>query len=228
MRRSALLLGVCCAGGLACASLTEPRQISEPGLVGAEQLPGELLTRHRLSFRFGEVAGAFEAVLQVHCGEVVLLGLGPMRSPIYSIRQRGDRIESWSQRRLPLPPARILLDAHRIFLYPVADPPLADGIHARRVGEVTFEERWAGGRLVERLIPGGEERGVRIRFHEGSDTRSGPGRTTLVDDRLGYQLEIEALEYRRGNCDEEELALLNVQELRVLETRSPVPRPRSG
>ena len=229
MNRTACgLLGLCVVGGLACASPPEPKRISAPGLVPTEQLPGELLARHRFAYRFGEREGALEAVLQVHCGEVVVLGLGPMSSPLFSIRQRGDAIEAWSQRPWPLPAARILLDAHRIFLYPVADPPLADGVHALRVAKVAFEERWAGGRLVERAIPGGDVRGVRIRFQEGADARSGPGPTTLVDDRLGYRLDIEPRQYRRTTCDEDERALLTTPQSRLAEIRSPAPRPGSA
>ncbi|NRA09323.1 MAG: DUF3261 domain-containing protein [Myxococcales bacterium] len=102
MNRTACgLLGLCVVGGLACASPPEPKRISAPGLVPTEQLPGELLARHRFAYRFGEREGALEAVLQVHCGEVVVLGLGPMSSPLFSIRQRGDAIEAWSQRPWP-------------------------------------------------------------------------------------------------------------------------------
>jgi len=210
-RAARWLLGVCVLGGLACASSPAPEAIVARGLVPAGQLPGDLRVEHRLSFHFGKRGGALEAVLQVYCGEVMVMGLGPMRQRLFWIRQRGDDIKAWSQRPWPLPPARILLDVHRIFLYPVADPPLADGVHSREVATVAFEERWEQGQLVERAIPGGAARGIRIRFHRGASPRAGSVPATLVDERLGYRLEVEPHRYRRGTCEEDELALRGVE-----------------
>lgn len=196
------LLCVVALGGLCCASSQEFPQASHPGRVPVDQLPGELLARHRVAFSFGQSTGALEVVLQVHCGEVVVVGLGPMRTPIFSIRQRGDAVETWSRQPWPFPPERLLLDVHRIFLYPIATPSRADGAHALQVGGVAYQERWASGRLVERWIPGGDGRGARIFFETAADGGSEPGRIRFADEELDYRLEIDVREYRRGTCKE--------------------------
>jgi hypothetical protein len=171
----------------------------------SEDVPGGFQMQQRLRFRFREQIRALDAVLQVYCDEVLVVGLTPLGTRLFSIRQRGleIQVESELENDWPFSPERILLDVHRTFLYPLADPPLPDGVHALRVGSLTIEERWEGGRLVERTIPEVlEERAgvVVIRYEEGM-TSSEPARRAGLENRPGrYELEVETLSRQELEC----------------------------
>ncbi|MDJ0846868.1 MAG: DUF3261 domain-containing protein [Myxococcota bacterium] len=198
-RAAALALAAAaCAPALAPRSAVDARQ-----LLPSEEVAGDYLLRQRLGFRRGERGGSVEVVLQVHCGEVVLLGLAPGGSRLFAIRQVGREIsvDAPAEERLPFPPEAVLLDVHRSFLYPVADPPLPDGVHPVSVGALATRERWAGGRLVERTIPAGSDASAVVIRYEGGMAATGiPGPVTLEDRRRGYELRVTTLAREALTC----------------------------
>ena len=139
--------------------------------------------------------------MQVHCGEVLVIGLAPFGVPLFSIRQHAAEVEANGPERWPLPPEVILLDVHRIFLYPVTPPSSGDGLYARRVGDVGVVERWSGGRLLERSIEREGRAPVRIRFDDGIASQFELRPVTLSDEEYGYQLEVSPLDSSQGSCE---------------------------
>ncbi len=105
----------------------------------------------------------------------------------------------------PFSPLDVLRDVHRSLLYPVADPPLADGRHAVQVRELEILEIWERGRLRERIIP--ESRGAaRGRFsirYEGDDlVATGPRRVHLESELYQYAIDVETIEAHALDCSE--------------------------
>jgi hypothetical protein len=215
------------ASALACAGTgpspgapPAPAQTSaaERGALAAQLVPSDSLRpgftlRQRLRFRTGPGGGdrkaSFEAVVQVDCEEVLVVGLTPFGTRLFTIRQVGRETEfAWLlDDPWPFQPERILLDVHRSFLYPLADPPLADGRHLRRFGGVSAVETWRDSRLVERSIDEGGSAGPAgppnrwvARYEGGWGADAWPGVIRLESQRYGYTIEIVTLERRPLAC----------------------------
>ena len=209
MRRSYPWLGVLLLLGGCISPGSEPTRL-EAGSIGSQLRPSHEIeanfsARQRLRFRFADRAGSMDAVLQVHCGEVVIVALTPFGTRLFSIRQRGLDVEvqpavdkSW-----PISPLRVLLDVHRSFLYPLASPPPPDGTHSSQVGRVTLREAWRGGQLVERSLT--ESRGDRsgpfvVRYDPGMGPGTLPQHTRLSSEVYAYELEVETHSYDASSC----------------------------
>jgi hypothetical protein len=186
---------------LACVNPAPSVQDAPSGFVEPGELPGDWTVRHRIVYVAGDRRGSLEAVMQVHCGEVLVIGLAPFGVPLFSIRQHAAAVEANGPKRWPLPPEVILLDVHRIFLYPVKPPSSGDGLHARRVGDVGVVERWLEGRLLERSIEREGRAPVRIRFDGGIASQFDLRPVTLSDEEYGYQLEVSPLDSSQGICE---------------------------
>lgn len=203
---------ICGLALLGCASPLQPTSppawTSGAPLLASEKIRGDFSMRQRLSFRVGEHdKGAIDAVLQVHCGEVVVVALTPLGTRLFSIRQRGlsTEVEGVTSHPLAFAPLRVLLDVHRVYLYPVADPPLPDGGHGVRVGSLKLVEQWRGGRLVRRTIPDrdGDAVGrVVVTYEGGLSPTEVPPRVLLRNELYGYELEIETIERQELRCPE--------------------------
>jgi hypothetical protein len=171
----------------------------------SHEIEADFSARQRLRFRFADRAGSLDAVLQVHCGEVVIVALTPFGTRLFSIRQRGRdvEVEPAADERWPVSPLRVLLDVQRSFLYPLASPPPPDGTHAGRVGALEIREAWRGGGLVERSLS--ESQGDRsgpfvIRYDPGMRPGGLPQHTELSSELYGYALEIETQSYDASSC----------------------------
>ncbi|MCP4004210.1 MAG: DUF3261 domain-containing protein [bacterium] len=175
-------------------------------LLASGQVPGNFALRQRLRFRAADgTSGALEAVLQVHCGALVIVGLSPLGQRLFSITQRGyeTQVQSFTTQPWPFAPDRVLLDVHRTYLYPVADPPLADGSHTVFLGSFAFVERWQDGRLVERTIPdrlGARMGSVVVSYKGGVAPREVPRRVHLRNGLHDYEIEVETLSRRELIC----------------------------
>ncbi len=140
-----------------------------------------------------------------------------MEIKLFTITQSGLHVavEAIQAGQWPFDPERILLDVHRTYFYPLADPPLPDGIHEGRFGGERLRERWKSGRLIERRIAvgGGGEGGetsdwLEISYGEGAppdgtrDPRWRSPTVRLRNPRYGYDLEIETAAYQTLRCEE--------------------------
>jgi len=153
----------------------------------------------------GPRSGSFDAALQVVCGALTVVGLTPVGTLLFSIRQEGDRIETRSASgfQWPFPLELLLLDVHRAFLYPVAAPPPADGLHVQDFRGLSVRELWRSGRLLERDVPASlahEEGTIHLVYEDGLVPGSLPMRTQLRNDAAGYSLLIESLDQRPISC----------------------------
>lgn len=218
-RRAAALaaltgLWAACAGPPADTSDTSAASASEHAALAAQLVPSGSLRpgftlRQRLRFRTAEAAGSrsasFEAVVQVDCREVLVVGLTPFHTRLFTLRQRGRETEfAWLlDEPWPFQPERILLDVHRSLLYPLADPPLADGDHRLRVFDVDLVETWAEGRLRRRTLDeadGGEPLLWVADYGDGWAPGDWPEALRLASARYGYTIEIQTIERRPLAC----------------------------
>ncbi|MGH0035898.1 MAG: DUF3261 domain-containing protein [Myxococcota bacterium] len=187
------------AEGEALASQLLPSESIRPGMS----------LRQRLRFRTGEAGGgrqaSFEAVVQADCREVLVVGLTPFGTRLFTIRQVGreTRFEWMFDEPWPFRPEHILLDVHRAFLHPLADPPRPDGRHPRRFGGAQGAETWRDGRLMERVVEetGGPEAALwTARYEGGWGADVWPGTVRIESARYGYTIEITTLERRPLAC----------------------------
>jgi hypothetical protein len=194
-----------CAAGLALAALLGAgcalRRVPEQAqvvLVPAERMEGELVLRQKLRFRYAARSGSLDAVVQVHCRKLSIVGLSPMGTRLFSITQEGDAIavESLANAAWPFPPEQILQAVHRTYLLPIARPARADGAHEVEVGEIRLVEEWKDGVLVERRFPG-----VTVRYAGERHATGIASQAALRDEALGYHLDIETLSVDRLTCE---------------------------
>jgi hypothetical protein len=209
MRRGYPWLGVLLLLGGCISPRSEPTRLEagsiESQLRPSQEIEANFTARQRLRFRFADRAGSMDAVLQVHCGEVVIVALTPFGTRLFSVRQRGMdvEVEPAVDKRWPISPLRVLLDVQRSFLYPLASPPPPDGTHSSRVGSVKLREEWRDGQLVERSLT--ESRGDRsgpfvVRYEPGMRRGMLPQHTELSSELHGYALEIETQSYSASSC----------------------------
>lgn len=169
----------------------------------------ELVLRQKLHFRHAKRTGSLDAVVQVHCGKVSIVGLSPMGTRLFAITQQGDAIdvELSAGAAWPFPPEEILQAVHRTYLLPIARPPRSDGTHRVEVGSIRFSEVWQDGALLERQFPFTDaqagEPALTVRY-SGERSSSGiASRVALHDMALGYHLDIETLSAEPLQCANE-------------------------
>ncbi len=224
--RVAILAWLLIAGlSLACVGDPQPRtNAGAPeggmerspgiGLVPSQEIEGDFLVRQLITVTTSEGNGNFEAVVQNSCGTLVVAGLSPVGTRLFSIQQSGleVKVEAIRAGNWPFEPERILLDVHRTYFYPLADPPLSDGLHELRFGTESLRERWHAGRLVERRVALGahdESEWISITYgyvqppDRTADPRWRSRSVRLENPLFGYTLEIDTAIYQSLRCEEE-------------------------
>ncbi len=195
MKPRALLVALALAG---C------RPSGPPALPAAHVAAPGFLARQTVIARHRGTPARFDAVLQAQGEELLLLGLTPMGTKAFALRQRGTKVEVEQFVGVPLPaPAEaILLDIHRAWLDDRPRAAASDGWHRRRVadgsgGTQRIDERWAGGRLFERVWGARRDRGAdRVRWPDGLVPGEHPKVVELDHPALELTLEIHTLEIR--------------------------------
>ena len=147
----------------------------------------------------------FEAVVQKKADRLQILGLTPFGTKAFVLRQRGQSyvFESFLPGELPFPPAYILEDFHRCFLWDSVLPWGKQGQEGESVAQVRGEwvrESWHAGRLRSRQFVKGESRAlppmIEVRYEGGMKGGSPPAEVTLRHQKRGYTLHIETAEFR--------------------------------
>jgi hypothetical protein len=193
-----------CATAIAVVLLAACRPSGPPALPPMRaQEPGFLARQTVIAHHQGKPA-RFDAVVQASGDELLLLGLTPMGTKAFAVRQRGAlvTVERFVDMPLPAPAEAVLLDIHRAWLDDRPTQARADGWHRRRVtndeGEVVrIDERWAAGRLYERVW--GRHRDAaadRVRWPDGLAPGEMPKLVELEHPSLGLTLAIHTLEIR--------------------------------
>ena len=126
-------------------------------LVPTEQMQGAFLLRQRIVARFRDrTVPALDAALQLHEGELSLLGLTPFGTRAFLIRQRGTEVttESFIAELPPIDPRQVLGDVHRVLFRGlfIGKPPPPDGLHTGRDGDEHLTESWQNHHLTTRTF----------------------------------------------------------------------------
>jgi hypothetical protein len=176
-----------------------------PTLVPTGDISGNFLMRQHLAFESDDDRGSFEALVQKHCDELIVVGMTPFGSRAFTLRQRGVDVEIQTHVDLewPFPPIRILLDVHRVYLLPLANPPPGDGVHDSRFGNEIVSERWRDGILEERRFrrdDGTPPQEVVVTYEDGASLDHPPIRVRVENRRFGYVLDATSIERRPLSC----------------------------
>jgi Protein of unknown function (DUF3261) len=148
----------------------------------------------RLRGRYGEREVDAHVVLQWHEGLLRLVGLAPFGARAFVVEQRGSevRVENSLGRELPFDPRHVLVDIQRVLFagFSSAQP---DGEHELRQGGALIRERWQAGRALERRFVAPAGKGDVIVSFSGPAAPVIAPHVRLVNESLGYRLEIETL-----------------------------------
>lgn len=191
MLRPHVLVLVALAPLVACRPSAPPPV--PPVIAGASP---DFVARQKVVAHAGGQRSAFDAVIE-HVGDrLVVLGLTPMGTKAFAIVQNGTSIEVTpsGDRPLPAPPEAILRDIHAGYF----EGPTAirsDGWHRLQGPRGRLFERWAAGRLVERVWGRPRDRTAdRLRFVGGVAPGELPRDIELDHPSLDLRLEIHTLE----------------------------------
>lgn len=200
---------VACAGlattlASACGSPPPPRdaKMSYPCILHAPiELSPDIVVEQHVVARHGEHEGAFDAVVQKRGAELLVVGLGPLNTRAFVLRQEGDgvRFEQRMGPALPFPPRNVLVDVHRAFFkrLPTAGP---DGVFGGAIDDEVVTETWRGGELVERRFARADRPGRAVRVIYGPGCRSDacePATMRVINEWFGYELAIENRRFTR-------------------------------
>lgn len=192
-------------GPLACAGNPppaggKPKPPDYPGeLVDSARLPPFTL-RQRITAHFQGREESLACVLQSAGGVLSLLVLTPFGTRGLLLEQRGTALSvtNYVGRELPFPPRFILLDVHRTLFRGLPGAPLADGAHEGADHGEQIEERWQGGRLLERSFRRADAKPagvIAVRYEGGMLGSQPPARIDYDNGWLGYKLVIQTLEW---------------------------------
>jgi hypothetical protein len=148
----------------------------------------------RLHGRYGEREIDAHVVLQWQAGVLRLVGLAPFGARAFVVELRGSEVhvENSLGRELPFDPRHVLVDVQRV-LFRGLGAALPDGEHEGQDGDEVIRERWQAGRLIERRFSRAKGKGDVLVSFAGPAVPVVASRVRLVNESIGYQLEIETL-----------------------------------
>jgi hypothetical protein len=152
--------------------------------------------QQRVSATHGTKHGSFDAVVQKKQRELLVLGLTPMNTRGFSLRQQGSDIEytQFVPFELPFAPASVLYDIHRAFFYNLLEAfPNSGTRHSTFEGEQLTDE-FSEGRLIARRFANvsGSTQDLTIAYSPVGYARGVPPEITTIDNRAyGYRLVVE-------------------------------------
>ena len=189
---------IACAACVACGGkVNAPMDAEYPGSTPPpETLKPDFMVEQHIEAQRGDKKGAFDAVVQKQGDELLVVGLGPMKTRAFVLRQKGLRV-TFEQRfgpALPFPPRNIVVDVHRVFFKRLPRVPgSADGTYEGTLDGEKVYEVWRDGMLRERRFyrPGEEMGAVKITFGEGCrPEKCEPDHVRIDNAWFGYSLEI--------------------------------------
>lgn len=191
------------AAGLAGCRGTARQPLSEldyPGTLQAPaRLPVQAVWQQRVTAAWqapGEPRQerGFDAALQRSGDDLTVIGLSPMGSIGFSIKQTKTDIEVTNNipEQMVIPPRFILLDVQRAF-FPTANASHRDGEHTVQQADERITETFREGRLQKRVferLDGQPQGAITITYDWQQPTWALPTRAVLDNGWFGYQLTI--------------------------------------
>ena len=164
--------------------------------------PENFIVRQSIELRSSHGHGQLDAVMQKRGDTLLVIGLGPMSTRLFTLAQRGQRVdfEQAAGPELPFSPRNILVDVHRVFFKALPHPPgeVSGVLHGYLDGEAV-EETWENGQLRRRSFtrPGtGFHGAVRVEYGDGCrGDRCQPGEVTVFNEWFDYTLTIANNDY---------------------------------
>ncbi|MCA9636354.1 MAG: DUF3261 domain-containing protein [Myxococcales bacterium] len=209
LRRLTIGLGLILGLSLATACATRPPENPEEAaaaeairvLVDVAAIPGDFMARQRLLGAMGEHRLAADVVLQKQGDTLTLMGLTPFGTRAFALIQDGREVsfQPFIDAPLPFPPELMLADIHRTLFLGIG-APAADGSRRLHLAGERVDERWAGGRLMERrfLRRRGKPKGlIAIDYGEGMRGSEPPPKVEIRNERFGYTVTIETVTFQR-------------------------------
>lgn len=165
------------------------------------QMGPDIQWQQRVTAHWEGKPRSFDAVLSKTEGEIMLIGLGPMKSPGFIVRFDGEDVEfeNRTKQEVPIDPGYIMLDVQRVF-FPWIPGEAGEGTRTHRVDGELVEETWAAGKLVERRFrreDGRPEGEIVVRYEGWEPGADAPAKAVLENGWFGYRLEIETLVQQR-------------------------------
>ncbi len=175
-------------------------------LLSTDEMRNDTFTLHQqLRFSFAGRSGKIDSVIQKNCDSLDVVGLGPFNTRIFTLRQTAREIDSQPENleEWPVPPLHILLDIHRIYLYPLPSPPPPDGVYETEVADMLVSEHWRSGRLWQRVLSspiGRQPERIKIDYVGGFVRDEAPPTVLLEDELRQYRLEVETVSFSPNVC----------------------------
>ena len=189
----ALLLFACAGGGPAVGSRPSSRPNTPVTLLPPSAMTDDFSWRQRVTVQYGDnAARSFDAVLQKKGAVLSLVGLTPINTVTFLVRQEGTNVtfDNRTGQSLPFDGRHILQDVQRVF-FPWLTEDVVDGTRTGVVLGETVTERLRSGRVVERVFDRDGLPSVRVALNPADRPGSGPAPTAvLTNDRYGYRLVI--------------------------------------
>lgn len=178
---------------------TMPIDETPPPLLPVAAFPGDFMLEQHVTARYRDREDGFDAVLQKRDDVLSLVGLGPMGTVAFvvNVTDAGVTLENNSPEDVPFSPAHIVADVQRVFYPWLSGEPDAEGRRHGEALDMTIDERFESGRLVERRFTRPDIAGAIVVTYEGwtlSDIA--PTRVVLENGFYGYALEIETFSVR--------------------------------
>lgn len=114
----------------ACSGFPQaPRSIEDcPAEIrSTDEIPGDFTIRHRVTVSAEDLDFPFELIVQKKGRELVLVGLSPFGTKLFTVIQTGIEtdVDALPRAVLPIPPLNVLRDLHRL-RFPVPNAPITD------------------------------------------------------------------------------------------------------
>ncbi len=168
-----------------------------PGaLESTESLTNDFLLQQSVRVQAGDSTWSLRLISQLHGGELRLIGLDPLGVELFTLLQRGRKVEvdALPPPLLEIPPENLLRDLHRIRFLRVADPE-SDGVERARLDDLEIVESWEAGRITRRSfssVARDGERHAEVVF----SVAGGAQRATVENFSCRYRSEFTTLEFR--------------------------------
>jgi len=168
-----------------------------PGaLASSESLTGDFLLRQSVRIHADDSTWSLRLISQLRGGELRLIGLDPLGVKLFSLIQRGRKVESDAlpPPLLEIPPENLLRDLHRIRFLRVAEPG-SDGVARARIDDLEIVESWEAGRISRRSFSratGERSRDAEVVFSRVDDAE----RAAVENFACRYRSEFTTLDYQ--------------------------------